>query len=60
MQFGLNGIGIIVTMAVVDLWLVLPIVFLSILFYTLSKVYLMTARAVKRLEATSIACCLSD
>lgn len=46
--------GIIVVVGVVNAWLILPVFFLAIIFYKLRQIYLTTARAVKRLESTSI------
>lgn len=40
----------------VNLWLILPIIILSILIYKLSQIYFGTARNIKRLESTSKMC----
>lgn len=54
LQIAATNIGIIVLVGLVNLWLVLPLVFLAIVFYKFRRFYLETARDVKRLEATSI------
>ncbi len=38
---------------IVNLWLLLPNVFMFLFFFKLSKIYIATARIVKRLESTS-------
>lgn len=48
-----TNIGTIVLIGVVNLWLILPLFFLVIIFHKLRKFYLESARDVKRLEATS-------
>ena len=37
----------------VNVWLLLPMIFLSIIFYKFRQFYILTARDVKRIEATS-------
>ena len=37
----------------VNVWLLLPMIFLSVIFYKFRQFYLQTARDVKRIEATS-------
>ena len=53
LQIGLNCLGVIVVVGVVNLWLVLPVLILAVAFYKVRQWYLETARAIKRLEATS-------
>ena len=53
MQIGLNCLGVIVVVGVVNLWLVLPVLILAVAFYKVRQWYLEAARAIKRLEATS-------
>ena len=50
----LTAIGILMLVGVVNLWLLLPISFLGIIFFKFRQFYLVTARSVKRLESTSI------
>lgn len=45
--------GIIVVVAIVNYWFLLPTVLIGIIFYFLRNFYLMTSRSVKRMEATS-------
>jgi len=46
----LSILGIIVVVAVVNYWLLLPTFFVGVIFYLLRIVYLSTSRSVKRLE----------
>jgi ATP-binding cassette subfamily C (CFTR/MRP) protein 4 len=50
LQIGLSIFGIIVVVAVVNYWLLLPTFFVGVIFYLLRIVYLSTSRSVKRLE----------
>jgi ATP-binding cassette subfamily C (CFTR/MRP) protein 4 len=52
-QISLTAIGILFLVGLVNPWLLLPILFLSVIFVNLRQFYLKTARDVKRLEATS-------
>ncbi|KZR95468.1 Multidrug resistance protein 2 atp-binding cassette protein c, partial [Daphnia magna] len=52
-QIALTAVGILFLVGLVNPWLLLPILFLSIVFVNLRQFYLKTARDVKRLEATS-------
>ncbi len=45
--------GIIVVVAVVNYWFLVPTLIIGIIFYYLRNFYLMTSRNVKRMEATS-------
>jgi len=49
----LTAIGILMLVGAVNLWLLLPIFFLGIIFFKFRQFYLVTARSVKRLESTS-------
>ncbi|XP_057378671.1 LOW QUALITY PROTEIN: ATP-binding cassette sub-family C member 4-like [Daphnia carinata] len=49
----LTAVGILFLVGLVNPWLLLPILFLSIIFVNLRQFYLKTARDVKRLEATT-------
>ncbi|XP_045033103.1 ATP-binding cassette subfamily C member 4 isoform X4 [Daphnia magna] len=49
----LTAVGILFLVGLVNPWLLLPILFLSIVFVNLRQFYLKTARDVKRLEATT-------
>ena len=53
MQMILNGIGILILIGIVNLWLLLPLALLSIAFYFLRRFYMATSRDVKLLEAES-------
>lgn len=46
--------GIIVVVAIVNYWILIPTVIIGIIFYLLRNFYLKTSRNVKRMEATSI------
>jgi hypothetical protein len=52
-QIGLAILGIIVVVAVVNFWLLIPTFFVGVTFYLLRIVYLSTSRSVKRLEGLS-------
>jgi hypothetical protein len=52
-QIGLSILGIIVVVAVVNVWLLIPTFFVGVTFYLLRIVYLSTSRSVKRLEGLS-------
>lgn len=45
--------GIIVVVAIVNYWFLIPTLIIGIIFYYLRNFYLMTSRSVKRMEATS-------
>ena len=53
MQMISNGIGILILIGIVNLWLLLPLALLSIAFYFLRRFYMATSRDVKLLEAES-------
>jgi ATP-binding cassette subfamily C (CFTR/MRP) protein 4 len=46
-------LGIIIVVALVNYWLLIPTFFVGITFYLLRIVYLSTSRSVKRLEGLS-------
>ena len=50
---GLNNIGVLVLIGIVNPWLLIPIAVLGVAFYFLMKFYLATSRDVKLLEAKS-------
>ena len=52
-QIGLNTLGVIVLVSVVNQWLLLPVVVLGIAFVKFRQIYLATSRSIKRLEAIS-------
>uniref|UniRef100_A0A1B0C9L7 Uncharacterized protein n=1 Tax=Lutzomyia longipalpis TaxID=7200 RepID=A0A1B0C9L7_LUTLO len=52
-QIFLSLAGIIVVVAVVNYWLLIPTVIIGIIFYFLRDFYLITSRSVKRIEATT-------
>lgn len=52
-QIGLSLLGIIVVVAIANVWLLIPTVVIGIIFYYLRVFYLATSRSVKRLEGIS-------
>lgn len=53
LQIGLALLGIIIVVGIVNPWLMLPTVFIGVVFYLLRNFYLATSRSVKRLEGVS-------
>ncbi|KRT78583.1 ABC transporter ATP-binding protein, partial [Oryctes borbonicus] len=53
LQIGLTLLGIIVVVAVVNPWLLLPTCIVGFIFYLLRNFYLATGRSVKRLEGVT-------
>lgn len=53
LQIGLTLIGIIVVVAIVNPWLMIPTVIMAGIFYYLRLIYLATGRSVKRLEGVT-------
>ncbi|XP_074025677.1 probable multidrug resistance-associated protein lethal(2)03659 isoform X3 [Leptinotarsa decemlineata] len=53
LQIGLSLLGIIIVVAVVSPWLMIPTFLIGIVFYLLRIFYLRTSRNVKRLEGTT-------
>lgn len=53
LQIGLALLGIIIVVAIVNPWLMLPTVLVGVIFYVLRNFYLATSRSVKRLEGVS-------
>lgn len=53
LQIGLTLIGIIIVVAIVNPWLMLPTFVAGIIFFYLRKFYITTSRSVKRLEGVS-------
>lgn len=53
LQIGLALIGIIIVIAIVNVWLLLPTAIIGFIFYLIRIFYLSTSRSVKRLEGTS-------
>lgn len=49
----MNSLGAIVTVAVVNYWLIIPAFVLGIIFFLIRKSYLKVALGIKRLEANS-------
>lgn len=52
-QIFLQLFGIIIVVAIVNYWFLIPTVIIGIIFYYLRNFYLMTSRNIKRMEATS-------
>ncbi|KAF7996691.1 hypothetical protein HCN44_002337 [Aphidius gifuensis] len=50
LRWGFEMIGVTVVICVANPWLVIPTVFIGIIFYQLRVIYLSTSRSVKRLE----------
>nr|XP_012230327.1 PREDICTED: probable multidrug resistance-associated protein lethal(2)03659 isoform X1 [Linepithema humile]XP_012230329.1 PREDICTED: probable multidrug resistance-associated protein lethal(2)03659 isoform X1 [Linepithema humile]XP_012230330.1 PREDICTED: probable multidrug resistance-associated protein lethal(2)03659 isoform X1 [Linepithema humile] len=50
LQIGLSLLGIIIVVAIANVWLLIPTVIIGIIFYYLRVIYLATSRSVKRLE----------
>ena len=53
LQIFLNFLGIIIIIALVNVWLLIPTIFLGVIFVYLRRFYLSSARDVKRLEGIS-------
>lgn len=53
LQIGLTLLGIIVVVAAVNPWLLVPTCIVGVIFYLLRNFYLVTGRSVKRLEGVS-------
>ncbi|KAI4464485.1 atp-binding cassette sub-family c [Holotrichia oblita] len=53
LQIGLTLTGIIVVVAIVNPWLLLPTCIVGVIFYLLRNFYLVTGRSVKRLEGVT-------
>ena len=52
-QIGLNTLGVIVLVSVINQWFLLPVAILGFPFVKFRQIYLATSRSIKRLEATS-------
>lgn len=52
-QIGLSLIGIVVVVAVVNYWLLLPTLAIGLVFYGLRIFYIASSRSIKRLEGVS-------
>lgn len=53
LQIGLTLLGIIIVVAVVSTWLLIPTVAVAIIFWFLRIFYIRTSRNIKRLEGVS-------
>ncbi|CAG9575865.1 unnamed protein product [Danaus chrysippus] len=53
LQIGLSLIGIVVVVAVVNFWLLVPTLFIGLIFYGLRIFYLSSSRSIKRLEGVT-------
>ncbi|KAL0895660.1 hypothetical protein ABMA27_011740 [Loxostege sticticalis] len=53
LQIGLSLIGIVVVVAVVNYWLLLPTLAIGVIFYGLRIFYLASSRSIKRLEGVT-------
>ncbi|XP_068628290.1 probable multidrug resistance-associated protein lethal(2)03659 [Battus philenor] len=53
LQIGLSLIGIVVVVAIVNWWLLLPTLAIGVIFYGLRIVYLSSSRSIKRLEGVT-------
>lgn len=57
LQIGLALLGVVLIVAVVNLWLLIPTSVMFVLFYLLRVCYVSTSRSVKRLEGISKLTC---
>lgn len=53
LQIGLALIGIVIVVAIVNYWLLIPTFVIGVIFYLLRNFYLETGRSIKRLEGVS-------
>ncbi|KAG8235221.1 hypothetical protein J437_LFUL015913 [Ladona fulva] len=53
LQIALSLVGIIIVVAVMNFWLLIPTIIIGVIFYLLRSMYLATSRSVKRLEGIS-------
>jgi hypothetical protein len=53
LQIGLSLLGIIIVVAVVNFWLLIPAAVMFSVFYILRVYFVATSRSIKRLEAIS-------
>lgn len=53
LQIGLSLLGIIIVVAIANVWLLIPTILVGFVFYYLRVIYLATSRSVKRLEGIS-------
>ncbi|CAH2068680.1 unnamed protein product, partial [Iphiclides podalirius] len=53
LQIGLSLIGIVVVVAIVNWWLLVPTLAIGVIFYGLRIVYLASSRSIKRLEGVT-------
>lgn len=53
LQIGLSLLGIIIVVAIANVWLLIPTLLVGIIFYYLRVFYLATSRSIKRLEGIS-------
>ncbi|GBP23004.1 Probable multidrug resistance-associated protein lethal(2)03659 [Eumeta japonica] len=53
LDIGLSLIGIVVVVAIVNYWLLLPTLAVGVVFYLLRIVYISTSRSIKRLEGVT-------
>ncbi|XP_069701973.1 probable multidrug resistance-associated protein lethal(2)03659 isoform X2 [Periplaneta americana] len=49
-QIGLSLLGVVIVVAIVNVWLMIPTLVMFILFYVLRRYYLSTSRSLKRLD----------
>lgn len=53
-QFVLNFSAIMIIVAIVNYWLLIPTAVMSILFYLIRNIYVSSGRSLKRIEALSM------
>uniref|UniRef100_A0A1B6EFU5 Cystic fibrosis transmembrane conductance regulator n=1 Tax=Clastoptera arizonana TaxID=38151 RepID=A0A1B6EFU5_9HEMI len=53
LQIGLTMLGITVVIAIVNIWLAIPTLVMTVILYTIRRFYMPTSRSIKRLEGVS-------
>jgi ATP-binding cassette subfamily C (CFTR/MRP) protein 4 len=53
LQMGLSLLGAVIVVALVNIWMLIPTVFMFSLFYLLRVYFVATSRSIKRLEGIS-------
>jgi hypothetical protein len=57
LQIGMALLGVVLIVAVVNFWLLIPTAVMFVFFYTLRVCYVSTSRSIKRLEGISKLMC---
>uniref|UniRef100_A0A1B6EBU9 ABC transmembrane type-1 domain-containing protein n=1 Tax=Clastoptera arizonana TaxID=38151 RepID=A0A1B6EBU9_9HEMI len=53
LQIGLTMLGITVVIAIVNIWLAIPTLVMTVILYTIRRFYMPTSRSIKRLEGVT-------